>query len=745
MSIFSSRPSFRPGSLRPALIWSSVLALAASTACLDSNMDGGGSGGSGGGGAPVTPVFSDPAPTPNPGAAGAIGAATSCVTDAVAGVVAETGSINLPYASADVIALCDGWVLIADTTNDRIELRNIFTGEWDTRWDLPGTPDDLELDPTNDYVYATLPDQNLIAAVDLTTGTDYVAATNSTPTSITQSGAHLLVAANAGAELRAYSKPQPTFVGLDATLAGTDIIYNASAGQLIGIDDSNITLFDYAEGGVVLTATGDEDPSNGAPLDLDLSPDDSRIAFVNATGNNSFAGTNVINDMSTADVDTLMGAWKVEVGPTAAAFNPVPGQDYLLATSESSYLIFDFARHAEITRTTPTASCTGSFDEAEFSAGGEVAIAKFGCDGAGTQIHWYAPAAGFGNSNSTIGVPAGILASTIGDPFCVTDTPSGPTAGSLTLPRGEDFEPFCDGWAFVTERTTNRVVLKNILTDTTAAEWDLRDVPVEMVVDEANQFLYVAMGAGGGLARIDLGGAGAGTLVQQEAPAFPQSLTLGNGGDVWTTGFYEPGEIAINVTNGPAMVDGGAYGPSPSFTTTPHTFTSGTTQIAFDRANDVMFISGTSGLASFTEVGANFVQQDVDDEVFDDLSSQIIAASPDGVSIAIVDQNADLIFDLETGDTQDLTDTFWIVDSLLDMTNIAFDGLGNRLGVATVEELIVFDANGAHDEIVTLQPAGCAPDAEARPGVSRGNDFGFYKTDCGSTDALTETVFWWEL
>ena len=745
MSIFLPRVFPRAGQLRSALIWSSVLALSASTACLDSNMDGGGSGGGGGGGATVTSVFSDPEPTPNPGAAGAIGAATSCVTDTVAGV-AETGRIGLPFDSGDVIALCDGWVLIADKTNERLELRNIFTGEWDTRWDLPGAPDDLELDATEDYVYATLPDESLIAAVDLDAGTVYVAATNSAPTSITQSTNHLLVSANAGAELRAYSKPQPTFVGLDATLAGTEIIYNETADQLIGIDDSNITLFDYAEGGVVLTATGDEDPSTGTVLDLDLSPDDSRIAFVNESGNASFAGSNVINDMSTADVDTVMGAWKVEVAPTAAAFNPIGGEDYLLATSDSSYIIFDFARHAEITRTTPTSRCGGSFDEAEFSAGGDIAIAKMSCSGTGTELHWYAPAAGFGDSNSTIGVPAGILATTIGDPFCSTDTPPGPSRGSLAVPRGEDFEPFCDGWAFVTERGTNRVVLKDIVSGTTAAEWDLRDVPVEMVVDEATQFLYVAMGAGGGLARIDLAGAGAGTLVQQEAPAFPQSITLGNGGDVWTTGFYEPGEIGINVTNGPGMVDGGVFGPSPSFTTDPHTFTSGTTQIAFDRTNNVMFISGTSGLASFTEGAGTFDQQDVDDEVFDDLASQIIAASPDDVSIAIVDQNADLIFDLETGDTQDLTDTFWIVDSLLDMTGLAFTGgTGNRLGVATTQELIVFDANGAHDEIVTVQPTSCDVDAEARPGISRGDGIGFYKTDCGSPDALTETIYWWQL
>ena len=764
MSRFLPRVPVLSEAPRVAAIWIALFTIVASTACLDSNMDGGGGG-------PVVPdgpgtptVFSepDPSPTGNPGAAGAIDEATRCVVDAIGGV-AETGSIGLPFDSADIVALCDGWVLIADTTNNRIELRNIFTGLWDTRWDLPGAPDDLELDAhaaaddpdAHPYVYATLPDQNLVVAIDLTTGTDYVATTNTTPTSITQTENQLLVAAGDGGELRAYRKPQPEldraleFLGLDRTLAGTHIIYNETADQLIGISDTNITLFGYTETevDVVLTPTVFDDPSNGAVLDLDLSPDDSRIAFVNPGGNASFAGSSVINDISTANVDTVMGAWKVEINPTSASFNPIGGEDYLLATSANDYVIFDFARHAEITRSTPTSACSGSFDESEFSAGGDVAISKMSCDGTGTEIHWFAPAGGFGNSNSTIGVPAGILAATIGDPFCSTDALGAVTplpSGSLTIPLAEDFEPFCDGWMFLTERGTNRVLLKNVITNVTAAEWDLHDLPVEMVVDEANQFLFVATGAVGGLARIELAGAGAGTLVETPAPGFPQSISLGIGGDVWTTGFFEPSDVHIVNTDGLTMTPGGVFTPS-------EIFSSATAQIAFDRTNNpgtgVLFVSSAGdGLASFEETpGLTYTQIDVDNEIFHDLDSQIVMASPDGFSIAIVDQVADLIFDLETGHTQDLTDTFWVVESLLDMTAIAFDGLGNRLGVATTEELIVFDANGAHDEIVTLQPATCDVDIEARPGVSRGNDVGFYKSDCGSVGTLTETIFWWAL
>ena len=45
-----------------------------------------------------------------------------------------------------MIPLCSGWVIIANQTNERIEIRNIVTGAVDSVYGVPGMPDDLELD-----------------------------------------------------------------------------------------------------------------------------------------------------------------------------------------------------------------------------------------------------------------------------------------------------------------------------------------------------------------------------------------------------------------------------------------------------------------------------------------------------------------------------------------------------------------------------------------------------------------------
>lgn len=766
MSIFSSSVFSRSGALRNALIGSSVFALAATTACLDSNMDGGGAGGGdeAGGAAGVTSVFTDPdRDGPTPMAAGTPTAAVTCAVDSLAGI-APTGRIGLPFEGGDIIALCDGWMLIADKTNERVELRNVVTGEIDTQWNLPGAPDDLELDVAEETIYATLPDENLVAAVDMNSGNVEVAAVNSTPTTITQSTNHLLVAADAGAELRAYEKPGLTLVALHATLEGETIIFNAAANQLISVSEADVSLFNYNDAPATTStlARVRTDPAvPAAAIDIDITSDGVSVAFVNAAGNASAIGPNVVNDLSAADVDQVFGGWKVEAGPTSVAFSDVPVSTYAMASSDEDMIVFDFARHAELSRNTPTSACGGSFDETEFSAGGAIAFGKMNCSGTGTEIHWIAPAAGFGNSASAIGAPFATLSLHLpisnGSPLCSTDIATPAVDGQITIPLAEDFEPWCDGLVFLTERATNRIVLKDVFANTTLAEWDLRDMPSELLLDDNNQFLYAIMPGGGGLAQIDLAGPAPelGALVQQEAAGFPESITLGAGFDVWTTSPRESGVTWLLRTEGDAMVDGGptieagGYGlyiPEVDFT-------SQTTQVAYDRTTDTLFLSDTNGFARFgvnPDAGGGTLDQVVPgEEVFDTLNSEIVVASPDDFSIAFVDQTADLIYDFETGSIADFTDTFWQVDSLLDMTGIAFNSTGERLGVATTDELIIFDAEfpgpGTHDELGTFEPLNCEPDPSSRPGVSRGNGIGFYLSNCGNNAVLTETLYWYRL
>ncbi len=716
-----------------------------------SSTGGGGSAGSGTG----IPGFEAPdtaVPVPGAAALPTLLATPFCSTDSLVGI-SETGSSGFDFDAGDMIPLCSGWVIVANQTNERIEVRNVVTGAVDSVYSVPGVPDDLDLDLDLKLVYVTLPAENLVASISLLTGDLEIAVTNSTPTSITQTPTELLVAAAGGTELRAYDKATLSFRSNAPDLDGTAIVFNPDDDQLIAANTSTVSVFDYALDDVTPTNTltlFNDDPANGTPLALKLSPNNNRLALVNPGGNASFAGVNVINDYDSGNADGTFGAWKVEASPTSAAFSPLNlggDSDYLFASTATDLIIFDIPRHAEISRSTPTSGCSaGGFDQVEFSRGGQIALAKRNCGGSrGTEFHWLAPAAGFGDSASAIGVDVAGLAAVLPtlevDPLCTVDDLSAFTSmssGSFVISRSGDIEALCDGWVFVSERATNRVRLINVITGVTLSEWDLPGLPTEMIIDDTNKYLFVALPAASSISRIDLAGPNRGTLTTTYTGGTPLSLTLGNANQVFATAFVEPGELRITEIDAVTMV------PVLTFYPLEVVFPNATSQIAYDRTNDLLFVSDTTGFARFTFNGGTqeFDLEDPDEELFDTLDSEIVLASPDMMTIALVDQNADLVYDFDNGVIADLGDTFWDVGSENDMTAIAFDALSTVFGVATTNELVLFNAEGDHAELTTITPVNCGSDADARVAISRGAEVGFYKSDCTADMPATETIFW---
>lgn len=714
------------------------------------------SGGDDGGTLPgaSVPGFAAPdAAVPVPGSAAlpALLVTDFCSSDSLAGVSA-TGVSAFDFDAGDMIPLCSGWVIIANQTNERIEIRNIVTGAVDSVYGVPGMPDDLELDLDAKRVYATLPAENLVASIDLLTSVLEIAVTNSTPTSIAQTTNELLVATRGGTELRAYDKATLTFLSNALNLAGDTIVFNSRDSQLITANPTTVSVFDHVASENTLSLVSD-DPANGATLALKLSPNNDRLALVVPGGNASFAGVNVINDYDSANAHDAFGAWKIEASPTSAAFSPLNSDgldsdsDYLLASTATDLIFFDLPRHAEISRSTPASSCSaGEFDQVEFSRGGDIALAKRNCGGTrGTEFHWVAPAAGFGNAASAIGVDVAGLTAVLPtlevDPLCTVDNLSAFTAassGSFAIPQAADFEPLCDGWIFVSEYATNRVRLMNVITGITLSEWDLPGLPTELIIDEVNKYLFVTLPAANRVAQIDLAGPNRGTLTTEFITGFPTSITIGSSPDIWVTTHVEPGELRIKSLNATSMTANTIFFPLEVV------FASDTSQIAFDRASDLLFVSDSSGFARFRFNGDTneFDLADMDEELFDTLDSGIVFAAPDRLTIALVDQNADLVYDFDTGEIADFTDTFWDIGSLNDMTSIAFDPLSTVFGVATTDELILFNAQGDHAQQASFTPANCGSDTEARAAISRGATVGFYKSDCVVDTATTQTIFW---
>lgn len=685
-----------------------------------------------------------------------------CPADDITGVP-TTGYRTIDIEAADIVAWCSGWVFIADKTNERVVLQNIFTGETDFVYDLPGAPGDLELDETNSRIYATLPTEQLIASIDLV-GTEHsIVFVNSEPLSIALSDDEVLVAAGGGSELRVYAKVTLEHIINSSEFTGDFIRFNPDGQQIVSANASAVFLFNYdlnvvdPDNPILMLVPDAEDPTGSTGIGLELSPNYDRLAVVAQDGNESAGGPFVINDFNADTAEDTFGGWKVESEITGAAFSPLNGgdSDYLLASSASDLIIFDTVRHAKVSSRTPSSGCGGDFSDVEFSRGGEIAIGKMACGSTPRiELHWWAASAGFGNSTSLIGVNETALSTVLSTdeavPLCTTDDLNAVTSssgGSLSIPRAGSVVPLCDGWVFVSERETNRIVMRNVVTGVTLAEWDLPDMPREMLIVDGpgNKFLFASMPMGFGIARIDLAGPGLGDVMSETVAGFPTTLTRGNDDYIWTNfHFDDPGALGVRAIHAPTFTIS-----TPSILELAYLGSANT--IAFDQATDQMFVSDATGTAQFTQgggpaTGADFDLTNPGDEEFAELNSGIVVASPDGDTIALVDQTTKLVYDIDDGELADFHRTWWDIDTDEPITGLSFDALGETLGVATTTELIIFDATDEHGSAETdgFDPSGCGGDFEAFPAISRGADIGFYKSDCGD-GGLSETIFWYEL
>ena len=83
--------------------------------------------------------------------------------------VGSSGGVTLA-ATRDFVPLCDGWMLIGDTTNDRILIHNVIQDRQGAIYPLGSAPGDLELDEDAKLLYIALPDQRDLGVLDLITG-----------------------------------------------------------------------------------------------------------------------------------------------------------------------------------------------------------------------------------------------------------------------------------------------------------------------------------------------------------------------------------------------------------------------------------------------------------------------------------------------------------------------------------------------------------------------------------------------
>ena len=97
-----------------------------------------------------------------------IGAVQSGPSDAT---ISALGGGIITESSQDFIPLCHGWVLIGDSTRNRVVERNLISGETGKTYSFPQNPDQFTLDEERGIVYMTVhPETERLYRLDLNTG-----------------------------------------------------------------------------------------------------------------------------------------------------------------------------------------------------------------------------------------------------------------------------------------------------------------------------------------------------------------------------------------------------------------------------------------------------------------------------------------------------------------------------------------------------------------------------------------------
>ncbi|MBK6980991.1 MAG: hypothetical protein IPH30_05485 [Betaproteobacteria bacterium] len=208
--------------------------------------------------------------------------------------------------------------------------------------------------------------------------------------------------------------------------------------------------------------------AGGGGSDLSLSPDGSRLAFADGSGNGS---DYAIHDLVASNLDSRRGRWKTGPYPRAVGFR----HDGLkvIATSYDSLIEFDAGRHV-VERSwpmdssdDPVCSYTGHVgpQRAKYSPSGRFAYSTYPCDSAG--YYSVVDMVALGNPtppSSPPAVPATGLAFT-----CSTEDPGAlPAQTPVRLPVEpvNDIVPACHGRVVLAASGSNRVVSLDARTGT---------------------------------------------------------------------------------------------------------------------------------------------------------------------------------------------------------------------------------------------------------------------------------------
>lgn len=299
-----------------------------------------------------------------------LGAVQSTLDSAVA---ALGGGISTE-SSQDFIPLCHGWVLIGDSTLNRVIERNLITGQTGATYSFGQNPDQFTLDEANGLVYMTVhPETERLYRLDLNTGSitsNRVAqvvsnAKKSFPyswalrdialgedgnvfalmfDSVREDPKNDLPFSQTGLWLGLMSGTAKFLTESIPLISPVRVEYDPVRDHLFLATSSNLVTFNFdADRNSVAPVFGTDIPVGAGCTDFDVSPDGNRLAYTCPEGNRPGDPDFSIVDMAPDDYFNSSGEWFLGAQPVSSTFDSTG--TLLIATDNDKLFFYDVVTH----------------------------------------------------------------------------------------------------------------------------------------------------------------------------------------------------------------------------------------------------------------------------------------------------------------------------------------------------------------------------------------------------------------
>jgi hypothetical protein len=300
-----------------------------------------------------------------------IGAIQSGPSDAT---ISALGGGIVTESSQDFIPLCHGWVLIGDSTRNRVVERNLISGETGKTYSFSQNPDQFTLDEERGIVYMTVhPETERLYRLDLNTGKitnnrtaftfanefgqfryswalrdialgengnvfaimfDSVQQNPENQIPFTDTG--LWLGLMRGSDAAFLEDPRPL-------LEPIRIEYDPVRDHVFLATQSNLATFNFDPAQNVLSFIQGTDIAVGSGCtDFSISPNGNRLAYTCPNGNRSAPEFSIV-DMAPDDYFNSDGVWFLGSEPVSATFDSTG--TLLIATDNTRLYFFDASTH----------------------------------------------------------------------------------------------------------------------------------------------------------------------------------------------------------------------------------------------------------------------------------------------------------------------------------------------------------------------------------------------------------------